>query len=122
MKIEKFRELFSELSDSDKIRCFNEYAMDYACDEQLYEFDEDFFNMFYENNPTEAVRACFFGNIKNWGDEYLRFNGFGNIVSMSEWEAAEWVEDYVDEIYDHEEIWSQYIDDEEEEESDEDAE
>ena len=115
MKIEKFRELFSELSNSDKIRCFNDYAIEYACGDQLYVFDEDFFNMFYEDNPMEAVRACFFGNIKNWSDEYLRFNGYGNIVSMDEYEAVEWAEDYVDSIYDHEEIWSQYIDDEEEE-------
>lgn len=117
MKIEKFRELFSELSDSDKIHCFNEYAMDYACDDQLYVFDEEFFNVFYENNPMEAVRACFFGNVKNWSDEYLRFNGYGNLVSMSEWEAAEWAEDYVDDIYEHEEIWGDYIEDDDSDDS-----
>lgn len=119
MTLEKFRELFTELDNDSKIRCFNEYAMEHCPDDQLYAFDEEFFNLFFADNPMDAVRSAFFGDIKNWSDEYLRFNGYGNIVSMDEYEAVEWAEDYVDSIYDHEEIWSSYIDDEDEDEDSE---
>jgi hypothetical protein len=116
MKYEKFLEAWNNLNRSNKIACFNDYAREYNADDEIYEFDEDFFNMFYENNTMEAVRACFFGNIQNWSDEYIRFNGYANLVSMTGLEAEEWADDYVQDIYEHEEIWSQYIDDEEEEE------
>lgn len=115
MKYEKFLEAWNDLDRSDKIACFNEYAREYNSEDEIYEFDEDFFNTFFEGNPMEAVRSCFFGNIQNWNDEYIRFNGYGNLVSMSELEAEEWADDYVQDIYEHEEIWSQYIDEEEEE-------
>lgn len=116
MKYEKFLEAWNDLNRRDKIACFNEYAREYNADNEIYDFDDDFFEMFYEGRPAEAVRACFFGDIKNWSDEYIRFNGYANLVSMSDWEAAEWADDYVQDIYEHEEIWSQYINEEEEEE------
>lgn len=120
MKYEKFLEAWNDLDRSDKIACFNEYASEYNPDNAIYNFDEDFFNMFYEGKPMEAVRSAFFGNISNWSDEYIRFNGYANLVSMNEWEAEEWADDYTQEIYEHKEIWSQYIDDEEEEDEDDD--
>ena len=115
MKYEKFLEVWNDLNRSEKIACFNEYAREYNADNEIYEFDDDFFDMFFEGRPAEAVRACFFGDIKNWSDEYIRFNGYANLVSMSDWEAEEWADDYVQDIYEHEEIWSQYINEEEEE-------
>ena len=39
-------------------------------DYYVYSFDEEFFEMFFEN-PMEAARATFFGNIQNWYDFYL---------------------------------------------------
>ena len=110
MTYKVFQYAWDELQASDKIACFNEYAREYNSDDEIFDFDDDFFDMFYEGRPAEAVRAAFFGNISNWGDEYIRFNGYGNLVSMSEYEAAEWADDYVQDIYEHEEIWSQYID------------
>ena len=120
MKYEVFQEKWNELSREDKIRCFNEYAREYCSDDELFEFDEDFFNTYFEGNPMEAVRSCFFGDIQNWSDEYIRFNGYGNLVSMSEWEAADWADGYVDDIYEHEDIWSEYIEDDEEEDEGDD--
>ena len=38
---------------------------------------------------------------------------------MTEYEAAEWADMYTREIYDHEEIWSEYIDVEDEDDEDE---
>lgn len=110
MTYETFTQAWNNLSDSEKIACYNEYASQYYPDEQLYIFDEEFFNMFFEGRPMEAVRATHFGNIKNWSDEYIRFNGYANLVSLSEWEAAEWADDYIDGLFEHEEIWGEYID------------
>lgn len=116
MKYEVFKERFGECSFNDKVAMYNEYSRENGY-EEFFIFDEEFFNVFF-SSPLEAVRACHFGNIENWNDEYLRFNGYGNIESFSAWRAAEEAECYVDEIYEHPEIWCEYIDDDEEEEED----
>lgn len=119
MKYEKFLEAWNELSNSDKISCFNEYAREHNSDDEIFEFDDDFFDLFFEGKPAEAVRAAFFGDIKSWSDEYIRFNGYGNLVSMTEYEAADWADDYKEDIFEHEEIWCDYIDLEDEDETEE---
>lgn len=43
-------------------------------------------------DPVEAARMIFFGNVKNWNDDYFRPNGYGNIESLSEWELIEEIE------------------------------
>jgi hypothetical protein len=53
---------------------------------EVYDFDDDFFSMFFEGKPVEAARATFFGNIQNWMDEYIRFNGYGNLESLSSYQ------------------------------------
>ena len=121
MKYETFCERFAELSTQDKINLFNEYAREYDCDCELFEFDDDFFDTYFAGKPLDAVRACFFGKIQNWSDEWIKFNGYGNLVSLSDYEAEEWAEMFTEEIYEHEEIWSQYIDDDEEEEEEEEC-
>ena len=60
---------------------------------------------------VEAARAVYFGNIECWSDEYIRFNGYGNLESLSESQAANFADDFTDKIYEHEEIWLKYIDD-----------
>lgn len=42
-------------------------------------FDDDFWKNYFKDNPYEAARATYFGNIQNWNDEYIRFNGYGNL-------------------------------------------
>lgn len=119
MTYDNFTTAWAELDRNDKINLFNEYAREYNPDNQLFEFTDDFFNEFFSGNPAEAVRACFFGNIQNWSDGWLRFNGYGNLVSLSDYEAEEWANDYQGEIYEHPEIWGEYIDDEGDEEEEE---
>ena len=87
--------------------------------------DEDFFNMYFESNPDEAVRCVCYGNYK-YMDEYVKFNAYGNLESVNEWELKKEYKEYIDEIIDA--IISAYnvggididdeflIDDEEEEE------
>lgn len=60
-------------------------------------FDEEFFEIFFEN-PMDAARAVFFGNIQNWNDDYIRFNAYGNLESMSDYEYDRMLEDGLEEI------------------------
>lgn len=110
MEYEIFKEKWDELARLEKISCYNDYAREHNTDNELFSFDEEFFNIFFQN-AIDAVRAVYFGKIESWNDEYIKFNGYGNLESLSEYEAEELANDYVDEIYLHDDIWLQYIDD-----------
>ena len=69
-------------------------SLDYL---NFYENDEDFFNIFFADNPMEAVRASFYGNYK-YCDRYVRFNGYGNLESFDEYEAMKEIKAYIDDI------------------------
>ena len=123
MKYETFEEKFNELSTSEKIDIFNDYCFEYGdSDDMLHSFDEEFFDEQFSDNPMEAVRATFFGNIKNWSDEYIRFNAYGNLESVSEYDVDEEIEGYLEEIYKHESTWEDYIEEDDDEEDNEDGE
>ncbi len=112
MNYNLFLENWNELTDESKISCFNEYASEYDPDNQIFSFDEEFFNSFF-SSPIEAVRACYFGNIESWSDEYIKFNGCGDLESLSTYKAVELADDYTNEIYQYKDIWTEYIEDEE---------
>ena len=63
----------------------------------FYENDEDFFNTFFVDNPMEVARATFYGNYK-YCDEFVRFNGYGNLESFDEYEAMKEIKSYIDDI------------------------
>lgn len=63
-----------------------------------YRFDDEFFEMAFPNNPLEAARACFFGEINSWCDDYIRFNGYGNLESCNDWQYKKQLEDNAEEI------------------------
>ena len=46
-------------------------------------FDDEFFDLYFED-PYEAARAVYFGDIQNWNDEYIRFNAYENLESTNE--------------------------------------
>ena len=58
----------------------------------------------------EAARATYFGKIESWNDEYIKFNAYGNLESMSEYEVLGEIDYYLEDIYEHDEIWGNYID------------
>lgn len=41
--------------------------------------DNEFWEIYFDDNPQEAARATYFGDIKNWNDPYIRFNAYGNL-------------------------------------------
>lgn len=126
ISLEKFTEEFKNLTDREKIAIYNEYCLEHGdSDKMVYDFDEEFFEMAFEGKePMEICRATFFGNITSWNDEYIRFNAYGNLESLSEYDAVEVAEDHVNEIYEYEDVWNYNIESEEgedEEEEDEDT-
>lgn len=62
--------------------------------------DEEFFSLYFENKPYEAVRSVLYGDYRI-NDEYVRFNGYENLVSLDEYdlfrELRENKEDIIDE-------------------------
>ena len=100
MKKEKIREylLNNEETLLDVVSELNSWN---SCLENLdfWENDEEFFNTFFDN-PMEAIRATYYGNY-NYNDEYVKFNGYGNIDSYSEYERIEEIKDNIDDIVDN---------------------
>ena len=116
MKYEVFEEKFKELSISERLTIFNIYCCEHGdSDNEIHSFDEDFFNTYF-SNPMEAARATFFGKIDSWSDEYIKFNAYGNLESMNEYDVLEEIDNYLEEIFDNPDTWEDYIDDEEDDE------
>lgn len=93
-KIFKYIELdFENKDDDEKLSLWNEYCSENNPDDQIFEFDDEFFELFYSGEPMKLAQAVFFGEIQNWSDEYITFNGYGNLKSLSKSEVI----DYIDE-------------------------
>lgn len=66
---------------------------------QFWENDEEFFETFFSHNPMEAVRASFYGDFR-YADPYVRFDGYGNLESLEEYQIENELKNNVDEIID----------------------
>lgn len=123
---EQFKEAFDELDFDERFIIYNNWAIETNCaDDEIFEFTDDFFDEMF-SKPSDAVRAMHFGNIKSWNDEYIRFNGYGNLESHTETEVEEMMERDLRDIFRCETSWNDYIDpydyeDDEEEEEDEES-
>jgi hypothetical protein len=53
-------------------------------DSEVYENDEEFFNVFYPNagDGLKVARAVFYGDY-NYSHDWVKFNGYGNLESIS---------------------------------------
>ena len=107
-RYEYFCELFDELTREERITLVNMYFSEFDFDNYIHEFTEDFFNTYF-TSPLEAAQKVFFGNVQNWCDPYIRFNGYGNLESLTDYQAAEIADSYKNEIYDNIDF-SDYID------------
>lgn len=91
--IDSIDELYYQLQDNENIGDLNDW----------YEFDDDFFNTIFKDDPEKAAKAVYFGNIQSWNDPYIRFNGYGNLettryIDYDEY-AQEILEQWIDENY-----------------------
>ncbi|APZ82469.1 hypothetical protein Goe24_02500 [Bacillus phage vB_BsuM-Goe24] len=59
--------------------------------------DEDFFNTYFEGRPHEAVRAVCYGDY-GYMDDYVKFDGYDNLVSISEYDLEEELKENIEEI------------------------
>lgn len=67
--------------DSDWLNAHNTYCQETSSDNEIFIFDEEFFNTYFDGRPMEAARATNFGEV-NWNHEYITFDGYGNLKSI----------------------------------------
>ena len=92
--------LFDVVSE---LNCWNN-CLDYL---NFWENDEDFFDNYF-SSPMEAIRATYYGDY-NFMDDYVRFNGYGNIESFSEYDKEEEIRGSIDDIVDNLVEYYEYI-------------
>ena len=64
---------------------------------EVWENDEEFFNTFFADKPEELARAIYYGDF-NYNDEYVKFNGYGNLESFSEYGYEKLLKENIEEI------------------------
>ena len=87
--IDEKEEIISDINSIDG-------SLDYL---EYYENNEEFFNTFFYNNPSEAVRSSFYGDY-NYCDNWVKFDGYGNLKSVDDYELEKEYKYYIDEIID----------------------
>ena len=73
---------FSELVQLHNLYC--ESINDF--DSQIFELDEDFFEMLNWNG-LKVAQACFYGDFR-FSDDYITFDGYGNFKTFNNPEAV----------------------------------
>jgi len=84
-KVYEYLELFENIDldeDCQLLQYHNIRCSEECQDDEIYIFDDEFFETFFYQKPMEAARATQFGSV-NWGYEYIRFDGCGNLESIS---------------------------------------
>jgi len=90
--VETIIEYLQSLEDDKLIEVWNEFARENYNDDEIYFNDDDFFETFFEGRVIEAVRAVNYGEY-NYTDKYVRFNGYANLVSGTNYEMINQVVD-----------------------------
>lgn len=62
---------------------WNEYCRENNPDDEIFYFDEDTLSMILGDDPMKAFMAGVYAEI-NWSDNYLYFDGYGNIHSTND--------------------------------------
>ena len=74
----------------------------------VYNNDDEFFDMFFEGKPAELARAIYYGDF-NYNDEYIKFNGYGNLETFSKYDYEEMLEENIEEITENLIEYAEYI-------------
>ena len=92
-KVYKYIEIdFENLSDSEKLSKWNEYCSENNLEDEIYENDDEFFDMFFENQPAKAVQCAIYGDY-NWSHKYVKFNGYGNLESFNDYDVMKEIDE-----------------------------
>ena len=91
----------------DVVRELNSWnaCLDYL---DVYNNDDEFFDMFFEGKPAELARAIYYGDF-NYNDEYIKFNGYGNLETFSKYDYEELLEENIEEITENLIEYAEYI-------------
>lgn len=80
---EQIIEIINNMTSDQLVELNNRYCQELNYDDdEIYINDEDFFNLFFRDNPMEVARATFYGNY-NFSHDYVIFNGYGNLVTFN---------------------------------------
>ena len=74
----------------------------------VYNNDDEFFDMFFEGKPAELARAIYYGDF-NYNDEYIKFNAYGNLETFSKYDYEELLEENIEEITENLIEYAEYI-------------
>ena len=85
--VDEIRDIVIEINSIDSSLNYLEY----------FDNDDDFFNDFFYNNPSEAVRSAYYGDY-NYCDKYVRFNGYGNLESFNDYDLEKEYKEYINDI------------------------
>ena len=81
--VDSITDYLHELSSDELVNVHNQYCQNCNYpDDEIYNNDEEFFKTFF-TEPVEAVRASFYGDYR-YCDEYVMFNGYGNLESFND--------------------------------------
>ena len=63
----------------------------------FYENDKEFFNTFFLDNPMRLAMLISYGDYR-YHNDYVRFNGCGNLESFDRYELIQELKYYIDDI------------------------
>lgn len=84
-ELEDLIETLYELFDYDLAELYDQLpsvAQENLSVSEWMSHDEEFYNIYFSEKPADAVRAAIFGDV-HWSDDYVRFNGYGNLETKS---------------------------------------
>ena len=77
--------LLKEFEPDILVNLWNEYCNESNPDDYIYENEEYTLNEMF-NSVDEALRAAYYGDYR-YGDDYVMFNAYGNLVSFSDYRS-----------------------------------
>lgn len=85
-----FRDNVLIIDENLLVSLYREYLLENDPENALFEFDDETLKMlFSDSDPLRIMQAVFFGKIQNWNDDYIRFDGYGNLESVNEYQVAQ---------------------------------
>lgn len=108
--MDKYNELLESITTEELSEMLQDcISYDGSFDDLDYQSnDEEFFECYFQDK-MEVARAICYGDY-NYMDDYVRFNAYGNLESLSEYDLEEELQDNVDEIVDLLEEYKDHLD------------